>query len=116
MKGAGIVFEYKAHITKVYDGDTVTADVDLGFSVVLKGQKLRLIGINAPEIRGAEREKGLLARDRLRELILDKDVIIKTYKDKRGKYGRWLADIQIGDILVCETLLSEGLATHYAKR
>ena len=50
------MFEYRAHIIKVYDGDTVTADIDLGFNVILKKQKLRLIGIDAPEIRGAERE------------------------------------------------------------
>ena len=108
------MFEYNAHITKVYDGDTVTADIDLGFCVVLKKQKLRLVGINAPEVRGKSRPDGIVTRDRLRELILDKDVIIKTYRDKRGKYGRWLADIQVGDISVCETLLSEGLVEKYA--
>lgn len=107
------MFEYNAHVIKVYDGDTVTADIDLGFCVMLKAQKLRLVGIDAPEIRGKQRPEGIIARDRLRDLILDKDVVIKTYRDKRGKYGRWLADIQVGNVSVCETLLSEGLVKKY---
>ena len=107
------MFEYKAHIIKVYDGDTVTADIDLGFCVILKAQKLRLIGIDAPEIRGSERPEGILARDRLRELVLDKDVILKTYRDKRGKYGRWLADIEVQHVSVCKLLIAEGLVKKY---
>ena len=107
------MFEYKAHIIKVYDGDTVTADIDLGFCVILKAQKLRLIGIDAPEIRGSERPSGILARDRLRELVLDKDVILKTYRDKRGKYGRWLADIEVQQVSVCKLLIAEGLVKKY---
>jgi len=108
------MFEYKAHIVKVYDGDTVTANIDLGFCVILKKQRLRLIGINAPEIRGSQRPAGILVRDRLREMILDKDVIVQTYQDKKGKYGRWIADIKVDDVSVCETLLSEGLVAPYA--
>ena len=76
------MFEYRAIITKVYDGDTVTADIDLGFGVWVKKQKLRMMGINAPEIKGASRELGLKSRDALRERILNKSVVIKTKKDK----------------------------------
>ena len=87
------LYLYKAHITKVYDGDTVTADIDLGFNMIMRDQKLRLIGIDAPEIRGEERPQGLVSRDRLSEIILNKDVYIVTHKDSKGKYGRWLATI-----------------------
>lgn len=87
------MYEYHAIITAVYDADTVTAEIDLGFMSHLKKVKLRLYGINAPEVRGEERPEGLKARDWLREQILGKDVFIRTYKDKTGKYGRWLADI-----------------------
>ncbi|MCB0287156.1 MAG: nuclease, partial [Calditrichaeota bacterium] len=62
-------YHYQAIVTSVYDGDTCTVDIDLGFSMWIKGEKLRLFRINAPEIRGAEREKGLVSRDFLRELI-----------------------------------------------
>ena len=87
------MYEYRAYITKVYDGDTVTADIDLGFGVELKGQKLRLAGVNAPEVRGSEREKGLESRDWLREKILLETVYLKTMKDSKGKYGRWICEI-----------------------
>lgn len=88
---------YKAIICDVYDGDTVTAEIDLGFDIKMK-RKLRLMGINAPEVRGKERELGLKSRDRLRELVLDKQVVVQTVKDKTGKYGRYLAFIHIPDI------------------
>jgi micrococcal nuclease len=87
------LYHYRAKITAVYDGDTCTADVDLGFKVVVRGEKIRLARINAPEIRGASRKEGLVARGFLRELILGKEVLLKTIRDKRGKYGRYLGEI-----------------------
>ena len=117
------LYHYKAHITKVYDGDTVTADIDLGFNMVMRKQKLRLLGIDTPEIRGEERPEGLISRDRLAELILNTDVHIVTHKDKSGKYGRWLVTIyaQLRDLDKDETnwincnqlLLNENLAKVY---
>ena len=105
------MYEYKAKITDVYDGDTVTADIDLGFEVWLHGQKLRLLNINTPEVRGKTRPEGLVARDALRARILDKEVIVKS--DRRGKYGRWLVDIVIDDENINAWLLSEGYAVPY---
>lgn len=109
------MYTYNAFITKVYDGDTVTARIDLGFNVCIT-EKLRLGRINAPEVRGEEREQGLITRDWLRALILNKDVVIKTYKDKKGKYGRYIADIYVdsGDGLknVNDWLVTEGLAKY----
>jgi len=109
------MYEYNARVVKVYDGDTITAKVDLGFKVSFE-EKFRLAGINTPEIRGEEREAGLVSRDRLRELILDKDVIITTYKDKKGKYGRYIGDIKLvtdNDVIfVNDWLVDEGLAEY----
>ena len=85
-------YHYNAHVDSVYDGDTITVTLDLGLKIKIK-EKLRLSRINTPEIRGDEREDGLVARDRLRELILGKDIIVQTTKDKKGKYGRYIADI-----------------------
>lgn len=61
------MYEYRAFVRKVYDGDTVTVDIDLGFDVVLQKQKIRLLRINAPEVRGEQRQEGLKSRDALRE-------------------------------------------------
>lgn len=91
------LYLYRAKIISVYDGDTCRADIDLGLKVWIKNEKLRLLRINAPEMRGADREAGKAARDYLRSLILDKDVIIQTEKDSQGKYGRYLAEIWIHD-------------------
>tara|TARA_R110000772_G_scaffold258640_1_gene375920 strand:- start:9 stop:362 length:354 start_codon:yes stop_codon:yes gene_type:complete len=111
------LFNYRAIVTGVYDGDSITIDIDLGFNNWKKNQKVRLFGINTPEIRGEERPDGLVARDRLRELILDKEIIITSYKDKSGKYGRWLATVFLKQDGMFENintlLLAEGLAEVY---
>ena len=96
------MYEYKALVTSVYDGDTITVDIELGFGIVSRKQKIRLAGINTPELRGEERESGLISRDVLREKILHKEIIITTFKDKKGKYGRY-----IGVVYLDETNLNE---------
>lgn len=106
------MYHYKANIIDVYDGDTVTAVVDLGF-LHYQEMKLRLYGIDTPELRGEEREAGLIVRDILRELILNKEVEIHTYKDKQGKYGRYLATIVLDGININQWLLDEGHAQEY---
>ena len=88
------MYEYRAKVIKVYDGDTITVEITLGFNVY-KTEVLRLANIDAPELRGDERPYGLVTRDKLRELIMDQEIIIKTYKDKKGKYGRYIADVYL---------------------
>lgn len=87
------LYYYLANVISVYDGDTIRADIDLGLSTWVKNEKIRLARINAPELRGLEREAGLKARDFLRELILGKEIVLQTIKDRKGKYGRYLAEI-----------------------
>lgn len=84
------MYEYKATIVDVYDGDTFTFVVDLGFSITVK-EKLRLYGINTPEVRGDEKIFGKEVRDYVSELILNKEVRIQVYK--KGKFGRYVAKI-----------------------
>ena len=109
------MYEYKAVITKVYDGDTLTAEIDLGFKMWAKKIKLRLSGVNTPEIRTKDPEEKALAikaRDRVRELCLGKEVVITTHG--KGKYGRWLATVYVmGDIDLTRFLIDEGLAEKY---
>jgi endonuclease YncB( thermonuclease family) len=82
-------------VIDVYDGDTVTVDLDLGFHVWKRGEKIRLAHIDAPELRGESQAEGKAAGDFLRDLVLNKNVIIQTIKspsgsDKQEKYGRYL--------------------------
>jgi micrococcal nuclease len=87
------MFEYMAKVVSVYDGDTIRVDLDLGFGIKLENQSIRFLGLDTPEVRGDERDEGIPVRDYVREQILDKEVMLRTYKDKKGKYGRWLAEI-----------------------
>ena len=121
------VYVYWAKVTSVYDGDTITADVSLGFGIEFKKQKFRLYGIDTPELRGGTAETKAAAkesRDRLRELVLDKWIKVETIKDKKGKYGRYIAILWIpeNDVEpyglftdVNSLLVAEGLAVekHY---
>lgn len=112
------MYEYKARVIKVYDGDTVTVDIDLGFGVWLKKQSIRLSGIDTPELRGDERPDGLIAKKTLSNWILNTDVLLVTSKDSKGKYGRWLCEIfplnRTNETLSFnQRLLNEGLAEDY---
>ena len=82
------MYEYKAKIIEVYDGDTFTFEVDLGFSITVK-EKIRLAGINTPEVRGKSKLEGIMVRDYVRSIILGKEVIIQVFK--KGKFGRYIA-------------------------
>lgn len=109
------MYTYKVrNVLKVYDGDTITVEIDCGFDT-FRIESLRLANINTPELRGDEREEGLKSRDWLRlqierAKILEQDITIKTYKDKTGKYGRYIADLYIEERNINEELVQEGLA------
>jgi micrococcal nuclease len=98
------MYEYKAMVMKVVDGDTYDVMIDLGFDVRYKA-RLRLYGYDAPEVRGEEREQGLIMAAFVREAILGKMVTIKTYKDAKEKWGRYLADVILEDGTSLKTLL-----------
>ncbi|MCW8804734.1 MAG: thermonuclease family protein [Ignavibacteriaceae bacterium] len=111
------LYNYKAIVTSVYDGDTCTVDIDLGLNVWLRGEKLRLNRINAPELRGEERPKGLKSRDFLISKIDGKEITIETIKDRKGKYGRYLAEIWLKEkkgkfININDLLVTEGFAKY----
>ena len=89
------MFTYKAHIIDCYDGDSITAIVDLGFKISME-MKVRLYGIQTPEIRTKDEEEkkaGIVVRDYVRKRIFDKKVIVKSEKDKAGKFGRYLLKV-----------------------
>jgi len=94
------MYEYKAFVVKVYDGDTITVNIDLGFGFSWNKVKIRLYGIDAPEMHKGTLETmfaGERSRDMLAELVLGQQVIIRTHKDKQEKYGRWLGEVWLLD-------------------
>lgn len=88
------LYTYKAKVIDVYDGDTITCEVDCGFNIK-HTIKVRLAQIDTPEIRGEERQEGLKVRDIVREIILNKEIYLQTAKDKTGKYGRYLGTVYV---------------------
>ncbi len=107
------LFEYRAIVTGVYDGDSVTADVYLGMDTWRHNTKLRLLGVDTPEIKSASRAQAIIARDQLRGLILGKEIRLCTDEDKTEKYGRHLAWIYLDNINVNAWLKMRKLGKPY---
>jgi len=112
------VYEYKAKLDRIIDGDTIDCFIDLGFNIKLK-ERVRLKGIDTPETRTrdlVEKAKGLDAKERVIELFQGVDeFVVKTELDNKGKYGRILGTIMLPDhkISLNEMLLKEGHAEVY---
>lgn len=108
------MYSYNAEIIAIKDGDTVVANVDLGFGVWLKKQTFRLAGINCPELKTAE---GKVSRDKLKEFILNKRVVLHTKKDSKEKYGRWLCTVVLEEdknlIDINVKMVAEGYAVKF---
>jgi len=114
------MYEYKCDIIRVVDGDTVDVDIDLGFGVWLKNERVRIMGIDTPESRTSdkvEKKFGLASKTKLKSL-LGKTGVLKTQvnkngEDMKGKFGRILGDFQVGARMVTEILCEEGYAVPY---
>lgn len=114
------LYYYIVHVSKVYDGDTFTVDIDLGLGTWHHDQTIRLWKLNTPEVKGKDRERGLEVRDFVRGLILDKEILLRTIIDKRGeerteKFGRLLGEAFVTDDLgkminLNDLLLEKGMA------
>lgn len=93
------MYEYPVKIVKVIDGDTVDVDIDLGFGIWLRGERVRLYGIDTPESRTrdkVEKRYGLYAKNYLKSR-LGKTSTLRTQKDGKGKFGRILGEFIIYD-------------------
>lgn len=110
-------YHYSAKIIDIYDGDTLRADIDLGFGVVLKNQTFRFFGINAPEIHGDTKTAGMKTTTYVQETLADKEVIIMSFKDEKEKFGRWLGRIYYHNgkdwVNLNQELIDKGLAVKY---
>ena len=116
------MYEYRATINRVVDGDTVDIDIDLGFGIWMKDERVRVMGIDTPESRTSDKVQkvfGLAATDRLKELIPEGSIqVLKTEVDRdgedaKGKFGRILGDFIVDGVRITDTLVNEGHAVEY---
>lgn len=107
-------FTYKAVVRAVTDGDTIRLDIDLGLGVWARNQPVRLLGVDTPELVGANREAALRAKAWLVEALPPgRDVLIATAKDKGDKYGRYLADVWVFGLHINAEIVRLGLGREY---
>ena len=111
------MYEYSCQVTRVVDGDTIDADLDLGFNIYHKC-RVRLYGIDTPESRTRnkdEKARGKLAAKFLQDAILNgKHVILQTQlKDSKGKFGRVLASVIVDGIDINQQMIEKHMAVEY---
>ena len=108
-------FLYKCTIQRIVDGDTVDVNIDLGFGIWLYKERVRVAGIDTPEKRTRDKvEKifGLAATAKAHTLIPEgSNCIIRTRRDKAGKYGRTMGDFVLEDGTLYTDVMIE---THHA--
>ena len=109
------MYEYNAELDRVVDGDTVDVNIDLGFGIWLRKERVRVAGIDTPEKRTRDKvEKifGLAATAKAHTLIPEgSNCIIRTRRDKAGKYGRTMGDFVLEDGTLYTDVMIE---THHA--
>jgi micrococcal nuclease len=115
------MYNYKATLMRVVDGDTIDAEIDLGFKIFIK-ERIRLMGIDTPESRTrnlAEKSWGKAASARLSQLLAEAngEFTLVTKKQKKGKFGRILGTLSIstqdGIVDANQVLIDEQLAIPY---
>jgi|TARA_R100000152_G_C6732107_1_gene156661 micrococcal nuclease len=109
------MYEYKCEIDRVVDGDTVDVIIDCGFSIFHKA-RVRMYGIDTPESRTRDKDekaRGLMSKDFLVKELSKGDVVIKTKKDKKGKFGRILGELYVDDININQMMIHGFYAVAY---
>ena len=114
------VYEYRCEVRRVVDGDTVDVDIDLGFGTWLMNRRIRIVGIDTPECRTRDAEEkrfGLMAKEFVTYMLGD-ECILYCEKWERGKFGRILGDLSVGDdehgsMWLTDCLLQNNLAVVY---
>ena len=111
------MYEYRCQITRVVDGDTVDVDIDLGFGVWMRKQRVRLYGVDTPESRTrdkVEKKYGLMAKEFVKSHMPVKSwQILRTHKDGKGKFGRILGEFVIGHRTINQLLIESHNAVAY---
>tara|TARA_R100000501_G_C2566799_1_gene75268 strand:+ start:154 stop:609 length:456 start_codon:yes stop_codon:yes gene_type:complete len=110
-----LVYEYNCKVKRVVDGDTVDVLIDLGFDIAY-ASRVRLYGIDTPESRTRDKDekaRGLISKDFLKSWLDKGSVVIRTRKDKKGKFGRILGEMVVDDININELMIEEHHAVKY---
>jgi len=117
--------EYDVTVLKVVDGDTVDVDIDLGFGITLRDERVRIMGIDTPESRTSDKVEDLFgeaAKARVKELMHEGGKLITTEdkngEDMKGKFGRILGDFYVERYegkkeRLTDILIEEGHAVAY---
>jgi|TARA_Y100000296_G_C5166778_1_gene255107 micrococcal nuclease len=109
------MYEYKCEVKRIVDGDTVDVVIDLGFSI-LYSTRVRLYGIDTPESRTRnkdEKVRGFLSKYYLKDWLEKGDVVIRTHKDKKGKFGRVLGEMVVDGKNINLLMVDENHAVKY---
>ena len=105
-------YVYAARCVQVIDGDTLDLDIDLGFHVTIR-QRVRLRGIDAPELWGKDKDRAVAARTEVTIWTDGVELLIRTELDETDKYGRMLADVWGNGLNLSDYLVERGLARRY---
>ena len=92
------MYRYNVEVTRIVDGDTVDVDIDLGFGMVYKKQRVRMMGIDTPESRTRDLEEkfyGLASKAHLTKLLKEQKVQLQSHD--KGKFGRILGELFVGN-------------------
>ena len=92
------MYEYNVKVVKVIDGDTVDVDIDLGFGMSYKKQRVRMLGIDTPESRTrdlVEKKFGKASKKHLKGILEQGDIELVSHD--KGKFGRILGEFFIGN-------------------
>ena len=109
---------YKIKVTRVVDGDTIDAEIDLGFDLKLK-KRIRLYGINTPETRTRDKEekkRGLAAKKFLQQIVDEQEGVLFLKSLDQGKFGRCIGVLferDFDDQSINDVLVQEGHAVEY---
>jgi len=109
---------YKIEVLRVIDGDTIDAEIDLGFDISIQ-KRIRLHGINAPEVRTRDKEekaRGYKAKEYLESIIKQQNNVLYLKSMDKGKYGRCIGilfEVDFDNCSINDDMIHEGHATPY---
>lgn len=105
---------YRCEIVRVVDGDTIDVNVDLGWSISVRKQRIRLYGVDAPESRTRDLEEkkyGKASKKFVKDFLNSDNILLKTRE--KGKYGRYLGDFCVNGKWLCNEMIAAYHAVPY---
>ena len=108
------MYRYKVYVTRVVDGDTVDVDVDLGFGMIYKKQRVRMMGIDTPESRTRNLEEkfyGKASKAHLESIIAEGNIELQSHG--KGKFGRILGDFKCNGRTLSKVMIEMHHAVEY---